>query len=119
MSGIHILTQDKIQNTVNAVFHIPVPATLNEAGISWQVAVVMEAKGNITSTLHDIDPDELALLQSGALIEKVEIVRFSSVNLTNGQREQEVKDRYTTLSPELIAEKAITLAFMGYETEVV
>lgn len=109
----HILTQSKDQNTVNVVFHIPVPATLNEAGITWQTAIVKEA-GEIISVLSDIASAELTLLQSGALIEKSERVRFSSVYLANTQRLQEVKNRYNMLKTELIAEKQITLAFMGY-----
>ena len=116
---IHILTQDKDVNTVNVVFHIPVPAVLNEAGISYRNAVVMEAKGEITSALYNITPAGLTLLQSGAEIEKAETVRFSSIYLTNAQRLQQVVDRYNVVKTALIAEKQITLAFMGYNTEVI
>lgn len=115
--GFHILTQAKDQNTVNVVFHIPVPATLNEAGITWREAVVREI-GTVSSVLPDIEPAELILLESGALIEKSESVRFSSIYLTNAQRLQEIKDRYNILKIELIAEKQITLAFMGYGGDV-
>lgn len=118
MPDIHILTQDKDQRTVNVVFHVPVPITLNEAGITWQAAVVKEA-GEITSVLLDIDPAELTSLQAGALIEKVENVRFSTTGLTNAERLQEVKDQYNIVSAELIAEKQTTLAFIGFETEVI
>lgn len=115
--NFHILTQQKNQNTVNVIFHVPVPATNNEANITWQEAIVKEA-GTISSTLPDIEPAELTLLQSGALIEKSESVRFSSIYLTNAQRLQEVKDRYNMLKTELIIEKQITLAFMGYGGDV-
>jgi len=120
MSDYHILTQQKNQNTVNVVYHIPVPGTNNEAGITWQEAVVAEAGGadNIVSVLPDILSEELIDLKAGALVEKVETVRFSSIYLTNAQRLQEIKDRYTALKSELIAEKQITLAFMGYSGEV-
>ena len=109
----HILTQAKDQNTVQAVFHIPVPVGNNEVGTSWQDAVVKE-QGEIISVLPDIDPAELTLMQSGALIELIENVRFSSIFLDNAQRLQQVKDRYNVVKIELIAEKQITLAFMGY-----
>lgn len=112
----HILTQAKDQNTINAVFHIPVPATNNDAGITWQQAVVKEAGGanNIISVLSDIEPAELTAMKSGALIEKMENVRFSSIFLNNAQRLQEVKDRYNILKTLLIEEKRIILTFMGY-----
>jgi len=114
----HILTQAKDKNTVNVVFHIPVPAALNLAGITWQEAVVREI-GTVSSVLPNISPAELALLESGALIERTENVRFSSIYLTNTQRLQEIKNRYTILKASLIEEKQITLNFMGFEGEVV
>lgn len=121
MSNYHVLMQAKDQNTVNVVAHLPVPATLNTAGLTWQQAVVQEAGGadNITSVLPDIDPVELADMKSGALVEKVESVRFSSIYLTNAQRLQQVKDWYGALKASLIEEKQITLNFMGYSGEVV
>lgn len=116
----HILTQSKDQNTINAVFHIFVPATNNDAGITWQQAVVKEAGGadKIVSVLSDISSAELTAMKSGSLIEKVENVRFSSIFLTNAQRLQEVKDRYNVLKTLLIEEKQITLAFMGYKGDI-
>lgn len=116
----HILTQSKDQNTINAVLHIPVPASNNDAGITWQQAVVKEAGGadNIVSVLPDVESTELTAMKSGALIEKIENVRFSSIFLTNAQRLQEVKDRYNVLKTLLIEEKQITLNFMGYGGDV-
>ena len=97
------------------------PATLNDAGLTWQQAVVAETGGSdiILSVLPVIDPVELTDMKSGALIEKVESVRFSSIYLTNAQRLQQVKDWYSALKISLIEEKQITLAFMGYSGEVV
>ena len=115
--NFHILVQTKNQNTIQVVFHIPVPVGNNEVGISWRDAVVKE-QGEIISILPDIDPAELTLMQSGALIEMVENVRFSSIFLDNAQRLQQVKDRYNVVKIELIAEKQITLAFMGYGGDV-
>ena len=118
--NFYILTQAKNQNTINVVFHVPVPVTNNEAGITWREAVVKEAGGadNITSVLYDILPGELNSMKTGALIEKVENMRFSSIFLTNGQRLQQVKDRYNVVKVELMAEKQITLAFIGYKGDV-
>lgn len=115
--NFHILTQSKERDTINVVFHIPITTSLNAVGISWRDAVVKEL-GTVTSVLTDIDPAEMALLESGALVEKVENVRFSSLFITNNQRLQEIKDRYTALETQLYEEKQITLDFMGYEGDV-
>lgn len=116
----HILTQAKDQNTVQAVFHIPVPIGNNEVGVSWRDAIVIEAGGanNIISVLLNIDPTELTNMKSGALIELVENVRFSSIFLDNAQRLQQVKDRYNIVKTELMAEKQITLVFMGFGGDI-
>ena len=118
--NFHILTQAKDQNTIQVVFHIPIPTGNNEVGVSWRDAIVKEAGGadNIVSVLLDIDPTELTNMKSGALIELVENVRFSSIFLNNAQRLQQVKDRYNIVKTELIAEKQITLVFMGYGGDV-
>ncbi len=117
MSDFHVLTQNTDQKTVNVVFHIPIPATgINQAGVSWQDAVVREQGGinNISSVLNDITAEELSSLKSGALVEKQDTVRFSTTDLTNAERLQEIKDHFNGLKTELITEKQITLAFIGY-----
>jgi len=112
----HILTQDVEKKAVNAVFHLPVPGTgTNQAGIQWRNAVVMELGGAaaITSILTNITSDELALLKTGAVIEIQDYFRFSSTALTDVQRLTQIKARFTSLKTSVIAEKQITLAFMG------
>lgn len=120
MSDFHILTQDKLKKNASVIFHIPVPGTNNSAGITWQQAVVRDLGGanNISSALIDIDAAEESDLKAGLIIEKVEPVKFSSINLTNPQRLAEIEARFTELMTELIAEKQITLDFIGYSGDV-
>lgn len=121
MSDFHVLTQANDKKTVNVVFHISVPASgTNDAGISWRNAVVKEQGGadNIVSVLPDITTQEESALKSGELIERLEPVRFSSISITNAQRLQEIRNHFNSLSQEIIAEKQITLDFMGYEGDV-
>ena len=125
MSNYHILTQE-IQNenkrAAQVVFHIPVPgAGTNEAGISWRDAVVKEQGGaaNIESILPDITTQEDSDMKAGALIERVDTVRFSTVNLTNVQRKAEIENYYSELKASLVAEKQLTLEWIGYAADVV
>jgi len=115
----HILTQSKDKKTINVVFHFPISATGdNQAGKQWREAVVLEQGGadNIVSVLSGMP--ELASLKAGEIIEVQKTVRFSSVNLDNTQRENEIKAEYTELKDEIIAEKEVTLAFIGHEGTV-
>jgi len=115
---IHVLQCSKDLKTVRVVFHYAVPAGNNQAGISWQNAIVMDRCGadNINSVLVDIDTDELADMKTGALIESAETIRFSSIDLTNAERLQEIKDKYNECKNKFFEDKQIELAFMGYKT---
>lgn len=114
----HILTQAKDQNTVNVTFHVVVPVADNSVGVPWKTALLKKHKGTITSVLHGITPAELTQIETGQVIEKVETVRFSSIYLTNTQRLQEVKNRYSIVKTQLLEELQIELNFMGYEGDV-
>lgn len=118
--NFHVLTQDEKRKSAKVIFHIPIPATTNSAGISWQQAVVKEQGGEdaILSQLPDITAEEQSELTSGALLERQVNVRFSSINLTNAQRLQEIRAAYAATSSEIIAKKQVTLDFMGYEGAV-
>lgn len=118
MGDYHILTQDDKKRTISAVFHILVPiAGTNEAGLTWWQAVVGELGGSaaIVSVLPGISVAEDTQLKAGKIIEKVETVRFTSVNLTKGQRKAEIEAYFNELKTDLIAEKQIILEWMGYE----
>ncbi len=122
MSTYHIRAQDKKGKTVDVVYHIPVPAAgTNQAGVSWRTAVVSEAGGS--SAINSVIPvvvgtAEETSMKSGAIIEQVETVRFSSINLSNAQKQAEIEAKYTALSSELISEKQQTLAWMDFEGDV-
>lgn len=121
MSDFHILAQDIKRKTINCVFHISIPnGGANAAGITWAEAIVKEQGGAdaIVSLLPDISSEELLALKAGTLYEKRFTVRFSSTNLTNAQRLNEIKEAFIGESATLIAEKQITLNFMGYEGDV-
>ena len=115
---IHVLKCSKDLKTIRVVFHYAVPEEENQAGISWQNAMVMEKGGanNINSVLVNIDADELADMKTGALVESTETIRFSSIDLTNAERLQEIKNKYKEYKKKFFEDKQIELAFMGYKT---
>ena len=121
MSDYHIRSTEINLKSVNAVFHIPIPAANNAVGVSWQTALVLSLGGAdaITSVLPDITPEELNAMKAGSIYENVATVRFSSLNLTNAQRLAEVEAAYTAAETNMLAEKQITLNFYGKSGDVV
>jgi len=120
MSNYHILSQDIKRKSVQVVFHVPIPTGTNAANISWQNAVLADLGGadNINSILSDIDAPELAALKSGALIEVRVTAKFSSINLTDAQRLNEIKAEFAKVQIAIASEKQITLAFIGMEGDI-
>lgn len=121
MSDYHILQQDKEQKTVSVIFHIAIPAAgTNEAGLSWRDAIVRDqgGSGSISSVLTDISPTEDTKLKAGELYEQQETVRFSSKELTPSQKRTEIEAQFTAKSSEIIAEKQVTLQWIGFDANV-
>jgi len=122
MADYHILTQAVKKNTVQVVFHIPVPAVgTNEAEILWRDAIVLEKGGsdNITSVLSDILPEELTLLKSGALLEVPTSVRFNSVNSTTAEKKAKIEEEYNDSKAKILSDKQIILQWIGFKANVV
>lgn len=117
----HILEQEAKKKNVRCVFHVPVPAAgTNEAEISWRDAVVLEQGGSgaIVSVLADITPAEDTQLKAGEIIEKVTTVKFSSVNLTAGQKKAQIEAAFNSLKDDLVSEKQVELEWFGYKGDV-
>ena len=87
MADIHILegTRSGAGIAYRVVFHIPVPDVTNEAGISYQQAVV-QAKADTKSVLTDIDSTEQAKLDSGELWEEVVTFRTHPARKDDAER---------------------------------
>lgn len=120
MSDYHILQTDLRLKTVSTVFHIPIPATNNAVGVSWQAALVFSLGGAdaISSILTDITLEEESAMKAGSVFENATTVRFSSIDLTNAERLAEVVAAYTAAETEILAEKQVTLNFYGMSGDV-
>ncbi len=122
MSDFHVLKQAEDKKTIDVVFHIPIPTTLNTAGVTWQQAIVKELGGSnaITSRLPDIALEEETALKAGQLYEWVGNIRFSStVNITNADRLAQIKAKYVGVKALILAEKQIVLDFIGYSGNII
>jgi len=120
MSDYHILNTDIKLKSVSCVFHIPIPATDNIVGVSWQAALVLSLGGAdaISSVLTDITPEEESAMKAGSIYERQTTFTFSSINLTNTQRLDEVKAKYSEMETDVLAEKQVTLNFYGKAGDV-
>ena len=121
MSDYHIRETSADLKTVSVVFHIPIPSTNNAVDISWSDALVLSLGGadEITSVMSDIGIGDEAEMKAGSIYEKVQTVRFSSLDLTNAQRLEEVEAAYIVAKEDILADKQITLNFYGKSGDVV
>jgi hypothetical protein len=79
MANLHILSQD--EQRVRAVLHVDIPAANNAAGVSWRSAVLRNGFGTTIlpdgdGTLGTVSAAEKALIQSGARVEIVRVLKF-------------------------------------------
>ncbi len=121
MSDYHILAQNEKRKRVRVVFHIPIAATVNAAGITYREALVRELGGAdaIISALPEVQgTQEETDMKAGSIFELSTSVRFSSVGINNATRLAEIEAEYDVVKAATIAEKAITLDFMGKEGDV-
>lgn len=116
--NFHVLDQAEDGNSINVVFHFAVPATNNQAGISYQTALAMHlgGAGNITSAVAS--PEELTNMQAGSVYELSTNVRFYKHGLTPAQKLNEIKAAWTAKQAEMSNYFSIVLAFEGYSGNV-
>lgn len=118
MADYHIFKMAKDRKTIEVVFHIQITGTgRNQADIQWRDAVVMEQGGvsKISSKLPSVSLQDKADMESGTILEVRKTLRFSSIDLTNAERQAEVEAEYNRIKLSVVAEKLNTLAFIGLE----
>lgn len=112
MSDIHVREKDQKSRTVNCVFHFTVPATNNAVGIPWN-EVINKAKMP-TPLMADNDTTENDNIAAGSILEILETVRFSSINLTQAERVAEIQAAYSERKDEVFIELANELDYFGH-----
>ena len=115
MSDIHIMDLDTLQTEVNCVFHIVIPGADNLAGIPW--CDVIKEYYKPVPVLPDNDVEN-ALISDGKVVEIVEVMEFSSTDLSNAEREAEVEKYYTDLKDKRLTRLQKQLNFYGKEIDI-
>jgi len=123
MSNYHVLTQALNKKTVNVIYHIPIPDINNETGKSYRTALKEwlehnSESGIITSTCPDISSAELTQLQNGELYEIQQSKQFSSLELTNTQKRNELDTTYTVVKTEAQGKLQILLEWWIFSHNV-
>lgn len=113
MANIHIREKDRMDKTVNCIFHFAVPATQNANGTDWNEVIQKAMKP--VPLMDDNDSTENANITAGSVLELAETMRYSSTNLTNTQRLAEIQAYYLIRKNEVFGELASTLDFFGKE----
>ena len=113
MSSIHIREKDSKNKTINCIFHITVPDTVNTVGTNWRSAIQWAMSPVALMSYNN--STENANIEAGNILEVTETVRFSSINLTNAQRLAEVEAAYNKRKTILLQELQARLDFFGKE----
>jgi hypothetical protein len=116
----------KKRNWIRMICHIPIPDENNSANPAHNLRTCVkewqEKNGDTISTkvpnLSTDFPSEWSEMQSGAIYEYELILYFSSADLTNLQRRNEMDTKYSSLVTEKIAEFRSKLKFWGFNRDV-
>jgi hypothetical protein len=119
----HAFETKNIKVWIQVAFHIPIPDEDNSASPKHNlrdcIVEHFQQKGvTITSVVPDIDAGELSELQSGALVEVYEQFKFSSANISDPQKRNEIRARYTELTTTKVDELRSQYKFWGYAENV-
>lgn len=122
MSSYHIRGIAEDYKTVAVVFHIPVSTGNNAAGLPWCDVLVRYLGG--ASSINTILPEvvgtvEETNMKAGVIIEKSCVVKFSSLNLTNAQRLEEIVVAYNNIESEETNRLSMILNYFGKEGSVI
>lgn len=123
MSNYHILDTNRKLTKARVIFHIEIPDELNNDSTNYRTAVLeWQGGGTISSKVPNLDTEfasEYAAMQTGEIYEYEDTVTFSSADLTNVQKRNEIDDWYTDLSNNFVNDKVKKiLKFWGMNRDV-
>lgn len=116
MADFHVLHSDENGNGFLVAYHLPVPNTLNLAGITYQAALSEHLGKGDPSTITSIVPSigaELADLQSGAILEIVEKLDSNPTETLISKRDRMIA-RHAELVSEMGTKFTNMLSYYGY-----
>jgi hypothetical protein len=111
MSAIHTNKTDN--GTVDVIFHIPVQAGANRIGITWVECV--KNCPDFPKTSQALQKDDLPAIKNGEIIEHREAFTFSSPDLTDAQKLEELQVRFNELEIQVNESLQKILKYFGGE----
>ena len=120
MSDYHILKQTLDKKRVTVAFHFTVPpASENEAAVLYTTIAAKIEDHTSAVPNHETDfATEYSDMQAGSVIERVEAVQLSSINLTPVQKRDEIAARHATLQTETFDKLAVEWEWYDYNADV-
>ncbi len=140
MSDYHVLEQSLDRKTITIVLHYPVPvAAKNVVNKNYRdIIPYMESNGPVGMTLVNPETDVLesvipwiadtgfnpdgatepAKIAAGEVIEVTRTHRFSSLNLTNPQKQAEIEALWGDVEQEVSDELDVGIQYYGYSNDV-
>src|SRR5262245_64243657 len=109
-------------NTYEVIFHIPVPAGNNRAGVAYPVALIGSGRGGTTVMKEgtgqgEITAAEKAQIESGTIYEVTEPFATNPGEAMNVARNR-IDARFNQLLIEVPAKLQNALAYWGYDRDV-
>lgn len=111
MSAIH--TNKTSNGTVDVIFHIPVQAGVNRIGITWQECV--KSCPDFIKTSQALQKDDLPAIKNGEIIEHREEFNFSTPDLTDAEKLEELQARFAELEGQINENLQKILRYFGGE----
>lgn len=126
MSDYHVRSISEDGRKASIIFHIPIPAENNAAGIPLRTALSEYIKprnsdgtyGIYQSMMYGINPVELTQIQNGELYEHEERITFPAA-AANLEKQTQIDNRFTDLSAVVVNRIRERLKFWGKNRNVV
>lgn len=117
MAKIHVLAVSEMKHEVDLVYHVPVPAETNAAGLALSVAAkqYLGRSGAITSRVPDLaatNAAELTQIENGEVWEHATRMEFDA-KLTNLQKAVLIDADYQAKAESITARIRNVLSFWG------
>jgi len=118
MSNYHVKTVSEDGRNASVVFHIPVPAENNSAGVALRTALSqMIDSATFVSQVPWIAGAELTQLKNGELYEYADTVHFYGED-NNAQKQTRLDNKYTSLATDGVDRLREILKFWGFNRDI-
>ena len=121
MADYHVLNTDNAGNSLRVVFHIAVPSSTNDAGKTYQTALIEWSAGgdgsSLTSAVPDIEASELTQIQNGEIYERV-IELASNPSETYPEKQARLDAEHAVVTASVASYLQTVLQYWGYQRDI-